>query len=125
MDKLAVKEEKLYKRQMMRYGVVFGIISVITFAMFVIVQLELAMGTALMATLLLLAGIQVVLQLRYFLHLGNERPRFTLWGMVYGGTMALVVVLGSLWIMINMNYNMHYSPEQMKEFMLKQNQKGF
>ena len=39
--------------------------------------------------------------------------------------MLLIIVVGSLWIMANMNYNMHMSPEQIKDYMIEQNKKGF
>ena len=34
------------------------------------------------------------------------------------------IVLGSIWIMANLNYNM-MSPEQVDTYMLKQSKKGF
>lgn len=76
--------------------------------------------------LLCLAFVQLVVQLIFFLHLGAEnKPRWTLWSVLYTFLMMLIIVLASIWIMHNMNYNMHVSPEQMTEFMLEQNKKGF
>lgn len=54
-----------------------------------------------------LALIQLVVQLRFFLHLGQEsKPR---WNLTVFSFMIMVVgilVFGSLWIMNNLNYNM-------------------
>src|SRR5687767_10328148 len=54
-----------------------------------------------------LALVQLAVQLRLFLHLGQEaKPR---WNLVAFGFMVLVVAIlvgGSLWIMNNLNYHM-------------------
>ncbi|MBI3889507.1 cytochrome o ubiquinol oxidase subunit IV [Candidatus Saccharibacteria bacterium] len=69
----------------------------------------------------ILAFSQFVVQLVYFLHLGTEqKPRWKLvvfWFMVI---VVLIVVVGSLWIMQNLNYNMMPAPENMN----LQTQKG-
>lgn len=77
------------------------------------------------AFILALALVQLVVQLGVFLHVGRDGGKLTLWSIVYGFIMTLIIVGGSLWIMANMNYNMHMSSEQMHEFMLEQNKKGF
>lgn len=70
----------------------------------------------------ILAFGQFVVQLVYFLHLGTEqKPRWKLlvfWFMI---VVVLIVVVGSLWIMYNLNYNMIMPPENMNI----QTQKGF
>lgn len=115
-----------YRKTYYLYIAVFSVIVVLVLAAFTIVELKLLSGAVLVACLLLLATVQLVLQLKVFLEVGDEEPpHYVKWGIVYTFAMMLVVVLGSIWIMANMNYNMHYSPEQMKEFMLKQNKKGF
>lgn len=69
----------------------------------------------------ILAFSQFVVQLVYFLHLGTEqKPRWKLvvfWFMII---VVLIVVVGSLWIMQNLNYNMMPAPENMN----LQTQKG-
>ncbi len=72
-----------------------------------------------------LAVVQLVIQLVVFLHIGQKGARLTMWSMIYGFIMTLIIVGGSIWIMANMNYNMHMSPEQMHEYMVEQNKKGF
>jgi cytochrome o ubiquinol oxidase subunit IV len=57
--------------------------------------------------LAVLALVQFVVQLLFFLHLGTERrPRWkqlVFWFMIL---VVLILVIGSLWIMQNLNYNM-------------------
>ncbi len=81
---------------------------------------------ATMAVLLVLAAIQLAIQLICFLHLGaNDRSRDRTITLLFTLTMMLVIVIGSLWIMKNLDYRMGMSPEAMNEYMLKQNKKGF
>ena len=79
-----------------------------------------------MAALLLLAVIQLVIQLVCFLHLGiRGRSRSRTITIAYTFAMMLVIVIGSLWVMKNLDYRMGMSPQAMEEYMLKQNKKGF
>lgn len=81
---------------------------------------------ATMAALLALASIQLVIQLVCFLHLdgrGRSRGRATTLGFTL--LMMLVVVIGSLWIMDNLDYRMGMNGQEMEEYMQKQNTKGF
>ena len=79
-----------------------------------------------MAVLLLLAAIQLVIQLVCFLHLGiHGRSRSRTITIAFTLMMMLVIVIGSLWVMKNLDYRMGMSPQAMEEYMLKQNKKGF
>lgn len=83
-------------------------------------------GTGLIALIMGLASIQFVVQLFFFLHLGNEsKPRWQLAAFLFMFLVLVIIVGGSLWIMANLNYNMMMTPEQMDEYMLKQSNKGF
>lgn len=66
--------------------------------------------------ILILAVVQLCVQLFLFLHLGREKkPRWNL--MVFATTLSLIliVVIGSLWIMAHLNYNM--TPEQINNYL--------
>jgi len=64
-------------------------------------------GWGLVATLFLLATVQFVVQVVYFLHLGQEaRPRWKRLLLIMMITFVLILVLGSIWIMYNLNYRM-------------------
>lgn len=53
-----------------------------------------------------LAVAQLVVQVLYFLHMGSEaRPRWNTMSFVFTAFIVLALVVGSLWIMANLNYN--------------------
>lgn len=66
-----------------------------------------------------LAVVQLVVQLIFFLHLGSEKGNS--WKLVTFWFAVLVVgilVVGSLWIMFNLNYNMmDMTPPEQAEYM--------
>jgi cytochrome o ubiquinol oxidase operon protein cyoD len=77
-------------------------------------------GNAFVALIVGLALIQFFVQLFFFLHLGREtRPRWKLLVLFFMVLIVLILVLGSLWIMSNLNYRM--TPEQMDQYMINQN----
>ena len=79
-----------------------------------------------MAILLILAIAQLVLQLVCFLHLGtNDRSRDRSVSFVFVFIMSVIIVVGSIWIMNNLDYRMSTSSEAMNEYMQLQNKKGF
>lgn len=74
-----------------------------------------------------LALLQALIQLYYFLHLGEElRPRLRLWSFIFMGVILLIIVVGSLWIMHHLNYNMmDMSSHEKDSYMMSQKDKGF
>jgi cytochrome o ubiquinol oxidase operon protein cyoD len=81
----------------------------------------------LLAVLAVLALIQMVTQLVFFLHLGDEvGPRYKLASFVFMTSILAIVVIGSIWIMNNLNYNMmQMSPHEKTDYMMTQHDKGF
>lgn len=76
--------------------------------------------------ILSLALVQAVVQVYYFLHLGEEtKPRWKTVSFLFSLLIMLIIVIGSLWVMFNLNYNMGMTPEQMDKYMIEQNKKGF
>lgn len=77
--------------------------------------------------LVVLAATQLVIQLVFFLHFGEEkRPRWNMWSFVFMGLVLFIVVAGSIWIMYHLNYNMMtMSPDQKESYMQSQGNKGF
>ncbi len=77
-------------------------------------------GWQLIFTIVTLALVQCVIQLLFFLQLGNEpKPR---WKLAVFGFMLLVIVVivvGSLWIMDNLNYRMS-PPNDINTYLRKQ-----
>jgi cytochrome o ubiquinol oxidase operon protein cyoD len=74
--------------------------------------------------LLVLGVAQLLVQLIFFMHLAGESgPRWRLG--VFASTVGiiLIVVIGSIWIMNHLNYNMMASPADMNTYI--QSQDGF
>ena len=70
----------------------------------------------LVAIILVLAVVQFLVQIVFFLHLGAEaKPRWKLFVFVFMVAIVLIIVIGSLWIMNNLNYRM--TPQQINTYM--------
>jgi cytochrome o ubiquinol oxidase operon protein cyoD len=69
----------------------------------------------------LLASIQLVVQLLFFMHLSEEqRPRWKLMTFIFCFVILGVIVFGSLWIMFDLNDRMMMTPTEMTEYMNRQ-----
>ncbi len=92
----------------------------LTMAAYLTAVQHLLSGNTLIAVIIGLALIQFFVQLFFFLHLGREtKPRWKLLVLGFMVLIVLILVLGSLWIMANLNYRM--TPNQMEQYMLNQN----
>ncbi|MET1032930.1 MAG: cytochrome o ubiquinol oxidase subunit IV [Candidatus Saccharimonadales bacterium] len=101
----------------------FALSLMLTAAAYVSVVNEVLTGTMLIAIITCLAIAQLLVQLVFFLHLQREtKPRLNL--MVFSFMLIVVgiIVIGSLWIMHNLDYNM--MPHDMNERMLEEYRKG-
>ncbi len=75
------------------------------------------------AVIMVFAIAQLAVQLLFFLHLGDEaKPRWKLLSFLFALLVVVIVVVGSLWIMSNLNY--HMSPQQMQQYMYDQASSG-
>lgn len=76
----------------------------------------------LLPIILIIACLQLIVQLIFFLHLGKEHaPRWNAFFFISTFMGILLIVIGSIWIMYHLNYNM--TPMQMNQYI--QNQSGF
>ncbi|MDO8270053.1 MAG: cytochrome o ubiquinol oxidase subunit IV [Candidatus Levybacteria bacterium] len=67
---------------------------------------------------LALAVLQLFVQLIFFLHLGHEKgPRWNLVFLASTITIFIMVVVGSMWIMYHLNYNM--MPEKVGSYIME------
>lgn len=105
------------------YSVGFGLSLLFTLLAFALAGLHWLHGRLLIAGLLALAVIQFMVQIMFFLHLGHEsKPR---WRQLLLGLMVffvLILVIGSVWIMYNLNYRM--APAQINQYMSNQAASG-
>lgn len=80
------------------------ILTVIPFAM---VMNGTAPHSTILATVVILAVVQIVVHFVYFLHLnGSSEERWNLVALLFTILVIAIVVIGSLWIMYNLNLNM-------------------
>lgn len=108
-----IKLRKEDKRLINSYVVGFGLSLGITIVAFTaaLVQAE-SSGAAypkhlLLFGLVLLAIIQLLVQLLFFFHLGREsKPRLNTVSFLFMLMVVGIIGFGSLWIMYNLNYNM-------------------
>lgn len=64
-------------------------------------------GNGLVAVLIIFAIAQLLVQLVFFLHLGREsKPKWNLLIFIFTVLIVLILVIGTLWIMQNLNYHM-------------------
>mgnify|MGYP000884197578 FL=1 len=110
-----------------KYVIGFVLSLALTLLAYVVVTGGVVSGTALLWLLGGLALVQMIVQLVYFLHLGEEvGPRYRLQSFLYMAGALVIIVVGSIWIMQNLNYNMmNMSPDEKTQYMLKEHDKGF
>ena len=70
-------------------------------------------------SIFVLAITQLLFQLIFFLHLGRERsPRWNLLVLSFAAIVLLILVIGSIWIMNHLNYNLNnMNPNQVIDYM--------
>jgi cytochrome o ubiquinol oxidase operon protein cyoD len=102
---------------------------ILTLAAYLLVQNQTSGSHALFAhpfvigAISVLALIQFVVQLYFFLHLGQEsQPRWKLMVLFFMVVIVLIIVSGSIWIMYNLNSRMVPTQTQINTYM--QNQGG-
>lgn len=76
-------------------------------AYFAVTQADKGITSGLFILLMSLAVTQLVLQILFFLHLGKEaKPRWNALAFITMIMVVLFIVVGSIWIMNNLDYNM-------------------
>lgn len=110
---------------LLSYFIGFTLSLLLTIGAYIAVTRHSFAGGLLIAIIVGLAVAQVLVQLFFFLHLGREtRPRWKLAVLLFMLVILGILVIGSLWIMQNLNYNM-MTPEQLNVYMINQNSAGF
>ena len=95
------------------YIIGFGLSIILTLAAYVLVtqhtggSLGSLSHSAVIGIVLVLAMIQLTVQLVFFLHIGREeKPRWNLQVLLFSILIVSILVIGSIWIMANLDYNM-------------------
>ncbi len=99
------------------YIVGFFLSVVTTFIAYFFVVNELWPKEMLVYIILAIAVVQLVVQMVFFLHIGRG-TRWKTMTFVFTIVIVLILVIGSVWVMDNLNYNMmDMSPNEMTEYM--------
>jgi cytochrome o ubiquinol oxidase operon protein cyoD len=108
------------KSSFIQYTVGFVLSVLLTLAAYVAAVNKFLTGWDLVIFLIILAIAQLIVQLLLFLHMGDERrPRWNLMAFLFMALMVLVIGIGSIWIMHNLNYRM-MPQHEVQEYMEKQ-----
>ncbi len=102
------------------YTLGFGISIVLTLTAYFLVTQSAAdiPKSFIITTILILAVTQLIVQLQFFIHLGNEsRPRWNKLLFIFMALILLTVVIGTLWIMNNLNYHV-MSPSETNTYIM-------
>ncbi len=102
---LSLKEiKKEWHGTLKSYVIGFITSILLTAASFYIVIAKVFTGSVLVLTITMLALAQAIFQLRYFLHLGQEaKPRWESVVFYFMIMVLLIIAIGSLWIMHDLN----------------------
>lgn len=101
------------------YTVGFLLSVALTFMAYGSVVYKLLSGNALIAFIVFLAIAQLLVQLVYFLHLGQEaKPKQNLMVFLFAAMVICILVFGSLWIMNSLDY--HMTSNQVNEYIIKE-----
>lgn len=106
------------------YSIGFGLAIIFTLAAYLTVVSGWFSQVGAITIIAVLAALQLVVQLVFFLHLGRDGVKWKAAAFYMMFIILVLIVGGSLWIMYNLDYNM-MSSEAMQEYMLEQNKKGF
>jgi cytochrome o ubiquinol oxidase operon protein cyoD len=89
------------------YAVGYILCLLLTLAAYFVVEKQLLSGWMLISAVVFLGLIQISVQLILFLHLGIEsKPRWNLITFFFMALVTAIIVIGSLWIMANLDYRM-------------------
>lgn len=89
------------------YIIGFLLSLILTIIPFVVVTQHLFTNNVIAITITIAAVLQLFVQLVFFLHLSTEsKPRWNSIAFAFTTLIVAILVIGSLWIMYNLNYNM-------------------
>ena len=94
------------------YTAGLGLAILATIASFVVSQTNLLWPPGIPVGLIVLAFAQIGVHLVFFLHLGTGSDSTNnILALAFGVLVVFLIIAGSVWIMVNLNYNMPMSPQ--------------
>ena len=101
-----LSNEEAYAHDMKGYLTGFVIAAVLTIIPFAMVAMGVSTGVAL-GTIAILGLIQVLVHVRYFLHVDlSPEHREDLHLLLFSALLLFIMAAGTLWVLYNMNYRM-------------------
>lgn len=102
MEKPTYKTEPLGSYKVYSIGFILSLL--LTFGSYFLVSEKMAGEGGLLISLVLLAVVQAVVQLLFFLHLATEpKPNWNLIVFLFMALVLVIIVIGSLWIMYHLD----------------------
>lgn len=104
-DDLSLKEiQKEWHGTALSYLIGFIFSLLLTFASFILVVTKAISGPYLIYALIGLALVQAIIQVLFFLHVGQEaKPRWETLVFYFMILVLIIIALGSLWVMYDLN----------------------
>lgn len=110
-----------YNRSLIAYSIGFIGSIVLTLTAYLLVTNAVFTGWTTAIIIASLAIVQCIVQIVFFLHLGQEtRPRWRLTTMLSMLAIFVIVVFGSIWVMYDLNSRMMPTDQEMSEYMDRQ-----
>lgn len=102
------QQDAMSHRNLLRSYVAGFLLSLtLTIAAYLCVANKLLAGRMVLVTIIVLAIVQLAVQLVFFLHIDREsKPRWQLMVLLFMAMVLGIITFGSLWIMHNLDYNM-------------------
>lgn len=115
-DNLSLREVQKEWHGSLRHYIIGFVLSIFLSGIaFFLVMADLAKGTTIIYILVGLAIVQAIGQVIYFLHIGKEeKPRWETGLLLFMAMVVLIIVVGSLWIMFDLEKRTmeHMSPQK-------------
>ncbi|MEI7838339.1 MAG: cytochrome o ubiquinol oxidase subunit IV [bacterium] len=103
------------------YAIGYATCILLTLIAYLIASLNYYRNWAIIATIATLALIQFVIQIVFFLHLSKEKKdRWRLYVFISMILVVLILVIGSIWIMNNLDSNMMLDQKQSNHYLRSQ-----
>jgi cytochrome o ubiquinol oxidase subunit IV len=107
--------------KLITYIIGFILSIMLTLLAYFLVVNQVLVGPTLITLILGFAIVQLVVQLLFFLHLGNEqKPHWNLIMILNTIGIIFIVIVGSIWIMTHLNYNMHPKGMEMDQYLMQE-----
>jgi cytochrome o ubiquinol oxidase subunit IV len=123
--------QSTHKASVTSYTIGFLLSIGLTLAAYIVVETHTRSGhvayshDGITIAIMALALVQLVVQVTWFLHLGSEsKPKWNVVSFLFMVLTVLIIGIGSIWIMNNLNYNMMHEQE-IDAHMHEQSQKGY